>query len=370
MRLYEFEGKRLFEKYGIQVPKSALLASPRLVRLWRKKSGKVSGIKLPAVLKAQVLSGERKSAGGILFSKNRAELSRGLKKLFAARIYGEPVRKILVEECIRASREYYLSLSYDTDTRGPVLAFSSRGGSRMATALKANVAPLDILLGAKPLLIREALAKGKVPSEDINGLTKIIMNLWRMFVSEYALVAEINPLFRTLGGEFIAGDAKVILDDEKVNPGERRFIKLGGDIAILASGGGASLLNIDALLQYKGKPANYTEYSGNPPADVVKALTQRVLGRPGLKGAWVIGGTANFTDIYETLKGFIEGLRDVKPKPAYPIVIRRDGPNQEKAFAMLREVGKKEGYDFHLFNSKTSMAESAKVMVELAYRKR
>jgi len=370
MRLYEFEGKRLFEKYGIPVPKSALLASPRLVRLWRKKSGKVSGIKLPAVLKAQVLSGERKSAGGILFSKNRAELSRGLKKLFAARIYGEPVRKILVEECIRASREYYLSLSYDTDTRGPVLAFSSRGGSRMATALKANVAPLDILLGAKPFLIREALAKGKVPSEDINGLTKIIMNLWRMFVSEYALVAEINPLFRTLGGEFIAGDAKVILDDEKVNPGERRFIKLGGDIAILASGGGASLLNIDALLQYKGKPANYTEYSGNPPADVVKALTQRVLGRPGLKGAWVIGGTANFTDIYETLKGFIEGLRDVKPKPAYPIVIRRDGPNQEKAFAMLREVGKKEGYDFHLFNSKTSMAESAKVMVELAYRKR
>ena len=184
------------------------------------------------------------------------------------------------------------------------------------------------------------------------------------------MIAEINPLFRTPSGEFIAGDAKVILDDEKINPGERRFIELDGDIAILASGGGASLLNIDALLRYGGKPANYTEYSGNPPADLVKALTQRVLGRPGLKGAWVIGGTANFTDIYETMRGFLEGLRQVKPKPMYPIVIRRDGPNQKKAFAMLRESAKKEGYDFHLFDSKTSMAESAKVIVRLAYSKK
>ncbi len=370
MKLYEFEGKRLFEKYGIPVPKSVLLASPRLVRLWRKKPGKISGFKPPLVLKAQMLSGERKSAGGILFPKNKSELSRGLKKLFASRVRGEPVEKILVEEHISASREYYLSLSYDTDTRGPALAFSSRGGSRMGTTLKATIVPIDILLGAKPFLIREALSKWKVPSEDINGLVKIIMNLWKLFVSEYALVTEINPLFRTPNGEFIAGDAKVILDDEKLNPGERRFIELGGDIAILASGGGASLLNIDALLRYKGRPANYTEYSGNPPADLVKALTQRVLGRPGLKGAWVIGGTANFTDIYETLRGFIEGLRQIKPKPTYPIVIRRDGPNQEKAFAMLREVAKKEGYDFHLFNSKTSMAESAKIIVRLAYKKK
>ena len=163
------------------------------------------------------------------------------------------------------------------------------------------------------------------------------------------------------------------MDDEKLNPGERRFIELGGDIAILASGGGASLLNIDALLRFGGKPANYTEYSGNPPAELVKELTKRVLSASwrtkGLKGCWVIGGTANFTDIYETMRGFIEGLREIKPKPKYPIVIRRDGPRQEEAFLMLRELAQKEGFDFHLFGSETSMAESARIMVRNAYQK-
>ena len=128
-------------------------------------------------------------------------------------------------------------------------------------------------------------------------------------------------------------------------------------------------MNIDALLRFGGKPANYTEYSGNPPAELVKELTKRVLGRKGLKGCWVIGGTANFTDIYETMRGFLEGLKEIKQKVKYPIVIRRDGPRQEEARLILREVAEKEGYDFHVFGSETSMAESARVMVDVAYRK-
>src|SRR5690606_16219520 len=118
-----------------------------------------------------------------------------------------------------------------------------------------------------------------------------------------------------------------------------------------------------------GRPANYTEYSGNPPREVVAELTKRVLSRNGLKGCWVVGGTANFTDIFETLSGFIDGLRSIKPKPTYPIVIRRDGPRQEEAWAMLKKIGEKEGYDFHLFGRETDMAESARIMARLVARK-
>jgi succinyl-CoA synthetase beta subunit len=76
---------------------------------------------------------------------------------------------------------------------------------------------------------------------------------------------------------------------------------------------------------------------------------------------------ANFTDIYETMFGFVQGLREIKPKPKYPIVIRRDGPRQKEAFAMLRKVAEDESYNLHLFGSETPMAETAKVMVKLAY---
>lgn len=359
MKLNEFEGKRLFEKYLIPVPKGVIVGKPT----------QRVGLKLPVALKAQVLSGERKKGGGIIFAKNSREMKAGLKKLFSSKINGEKVEKVLVEEKISPLKEYYFGFSYDTESRGPVLTLSPDGGSRIGKVNRSTVVPFDITLGAEPFIIREALSHAKFPSEDFNALVKVIQKLWKLFIDEYALVAEINPLFKTQNGEFIAGDAKIILDDEKLNPGERRFIELGGDIAILASGGGASLLNIDALLRFGGRPANYTEYSGNPQAGLVKDLTKHVLDRRGVKGCWVIGGTANFTDIYETMRGFVEGLQGIKPKPKYPIVIRRDGPRQEEAFLMLQKIAKKEGYNFHLFGSEVSMAESARIMVKEAYKK-
>ena len=82
-----------------------------------------------------------------------------------------------------------------------------------------------------------------------------------------------------------------------------------------------------------------------------------------------MGGTANFTDIYETLMGVVEGLREVKPKPNYPIVIRRGGPRDKEAFEALKEIGEKEGFDFHIYGRETPMTSTAKIMVDLAYGK-
>ena len=357
MKLREFEGKELLKKYGIAIPHGALFSSAL---------GKLP-LRGPVVVKAQTLSGDRKKAGGVLFAENQNEASRCAKKLFGRIISGEKTEKILVEEKIDCVSEYYVSLSYGTDDRAPVLSVSPRGGSGIA---RATVAPIDMALGLTGFFVRATLLRAGFSFSDVAGLSAVIENLWRLFISESALLAEVNPLFRTKDGNFIAGDAKIIIDDAKNVTTERRFIDLGGDIAILASGGGASLLNIDVLLDCGGRPANYTEYSGNPPAEVVTALTKKVLKRPGLRGAWVVGGTANFTDIYETIRGFIDGLREINPKPSYPIVIRRDGPRQKEAFEMLREVGKKERYDFHLFDSSVSMANSAKKIVELAYKKK
>lgn len=356
MKLYEHQGKALFLKYGISIPKSKLLSSSKT---------KFS-FKPPLVLKAQVLSGDRKQAGGILFVSRQNQLVPSLKKLFGHSIGSENIQAILAEERISAAHEYYMSISYDTDSRSPVLALSLNGGSGTA---KAHIFPIDILVGVPRFFLYDALMQAGFDHGDTSQLIKIIQALWKLFIHEHALLVEINPLFKTKQGEYIAGDAKIILDDEKHNPGARRFLTLPGDIAILASGGGASLLNMDALLHFGGKPANYTEYSGNPPSHVVEELTLRVLSQKGLKGCWVIGGTANFTDIYETLSGFIKGLRKVKPKPTYPIVIRRDGPRQKEAFEMLRTIGKEEGYHFHLFDGSTPMEKTAEIMVRLAYGK-
>jgi ATP-citrate lyase beta-subunit len=65
--------------------------------------------------------------------------------------------------------------------------------------------------------------------------------------------------------------------------GESFFEFSGGNIGVMASGGGASTLAMDALLSEGLKPANYTEYSGNPTREKVAALTNLVLSLPNLE---------------------------------------------------------------------------------------
>lgn len=347
MKLLEYQGKELFKKYGITVPHSMLFEKP---------AGEVS-LQFPVVAKSQVLSGDRKKKGGIHVVEQKEDFLEKLEELFRKEIDGELPQKILVEEKIDFAKEWYLSISYDTEQRIPVIAFSEKGGTGVESA---ETIPLEFHSDSWSL-----------PLVVPGGLKGTAASLWDLFCKESALLAEINPLFELKDGPpaggFVAGDAKVILDDNIVDPQGRPYLDLPGDIAILASGGGASLLNLDMLMRHGGRPANYVEYSGNPPALVVEELTLRVLSRSGLRGCWTVGGTANFTDIYETLSGFVQGLRKVQPKPIYPIVIRRDGPRQKEAFEMLEKVKKEEGYNFHLYGPETPMSESARIIVKLAY---
>ncbi len=378
MLLYEFEGKQLFKNCGINVPVSQLI-SP-------EDSGQARmTIVPPLVLKAQTLSGKRAEAGGIIKVDRGQVTVDSLKQLFGKIVNGEKVERVLVEEMVEIESEYYLSFSYSTETRGPVLTFG-KGGTGVEE------------LGAKffPIDMNKGFNGENLPEE----LQDTAVKLWEVFIKYDLELAEINPLVVDKNKKVWALDAKVILDDEadfrreikfpqrnlfgrypteaeiearKIDEGDHRgtsgsvYWELDGDIAVIAAGGGGSVVNMDALISLEGKPANYTEHSGNPPREKLKRLTKIVLSKPGLKGCWFVGGTANFTDIYETLMGFVEGLREIQPKPNYPIVIRRGGPRDKEAFAVLEEIGKKEGFNFHIYGRETPMTSTAKIMVELAY---
>lgn len=380
MILYEFEGKQLLLQAGIQIPASQLIDSPE----------EEITLKFPVVLKAQVLSGKRADAGGILFAENAEEAKTKLQELLGTTINKEKVEKVLVEEKVEIKSEYYVSLSYDTDTRGPVLTISASGGTgieeRKASSYKVNPLTMSI----------------EESQNNLYGLSgQLISDLIKLFLDQDCLLLEINPLVKTKNGEWMALDAKVKLDEtalkrhetwqfpprgvpgytptkneiaaKKIDEEDYRgtagstYFDLPGDIAILTSGGGGSLTAMDTLFKTGGKPADYTEYSGNPPREKVEKLTEIVLSNPGLHGLWVVGAIANLTDIYETLSGFVEGLRNVREKLGikldFPIVIRRAGPRDKEAFEML--IGVKD-FDLHLYNTETSIAQSAVIVRDLA----
>lgn len=394
MKLYEYEGKELFQKEGIPVPSGKTITSV----------SEVSNIQLPAIVKAQTLSGKRGKSGLIIPCKNQEEIRKAVKNILGKVVDGQAIEKVLLESyLIEKNGEYYLSITYDTATRSPIMLASKKGGQDIESIASEVVRqPIDSVLGFNPWLARQLLSKAGFKGIHFLSLTKILQSLWNVFIKYDARLVEVNPLIETGDEEFFAADAKIILDDEadfrhsdlqfparnvlgrkltesemaakEIDANDHRgstgstYIELDGDIAVIAAGGGGSLVNMDALGALGGKAANYTEHSGNPPAEKLKKLTKIVLSKKGLNGCWFVGATANFTDIYETLTGFVEGLRSIQPKPAYPIVIRRGGPRYEEAFEMLAEVGKKEGYDFHIYGPETPMTGTAKIMVDLVNR--
>lgn len=127
--------------------------------------------------------------------------------------------------------------------------------------------------------------------------------------------------------------------DHRGVAGESFFEFEGGDIGVMISGGGASHLLMDSFLASGLKPANYTEYSGNPTGEKVKKLTDVVLSLPNLKGLFVVGGNANFTDIYETIEGIVTSFltSPYSRQPEFALLIRRGGPRWQEAFEMVEK---------------------------------
>src|SRR3989344_8672557 len=123
MNLYEFEGKNLFAKHGIATPKGVVV--------WRGDNFKVKyedlGVK-EVVVKAQVLSGKRGKNNGIKFCGEANEVAAACEELFANNFHGQYVEAVLIEEKLSIAEEHYLSITYDTNAKQPVLIYSPEGG--------------------------------------------------------------------------------------------------------------------------------------------------------------------------------------------------------------------------------------------------
>ena len=391
MKLYEFEGHSILKKGGIESPFFITCTNLHEIIQARKR------LKFPIVAKIQVLSGKRGKAGAIKVCTTEAQLNLFAKQFLGKDFQGEEVMYITLAEKIEIDHEYYISITYDTTKKIPFLLFCEEGGVDIEE-VQAKEPQKIVRVDINPILgpAKKDLEKIFPKESDFSDFAQ---RLWDVFWKFDCRLCEVNPLAQS-AGKLIAVDAKVILDDSglirhknidvlpkgavsaiptqrevaarKIDAEDYRgsagstFIEFDGDIAVLASGGGASLLVMDALSAFGAKPANYTEYSGNPPREKVEKLTEITLQREGLSGCLVAGAYANFTDIYETLSGFADGLKKTKPKPAFPIVVRRGGPRQKEAYEMLEKIAEKEGFDFHLFGPDTPISVACQKMAQLS----
>ena len=388
MNLKEFEGKLILKEYGLNIPKSTLIS----------KEDTIPEFKEPIILKAQTFSGKRKAGGGIIIVKSQEEMEDAISNIFSKQINNEQVKEILIEELINIKKEFYLSITLDTKIRRPLLVMCSQGGTdieelKEKSPKKIKTLQINVLEGIDKSKLKQLTTDLNLSDKEFENFFNLVIKLFQIYTTRDLKLLEINPLALTDTGFYIL-DTKIIIDDNGLSrqefPFERTtgyrkkrkrekeanlidendhkgvagktFIDMDGDIGVMASGGGASIIAMDALISYGAKSANYTEYSGNPPAYKVEKLTRIVLDKENLSGLWIVGGIANFTDIYETLKAIVDVL--VEKKVKFPIIIRRGGPNEKEAFELIRKIAKEHNLNISIYGRETPITLCAKYMAE------
>jgi succinyl-CoA synthetase beta subunit len=350
VKLYEYEGKELFARNGIPVPKGFVASSPEEAEEAARKVGK------PVVIKAQVLRGGRGKTGGVRFAGSPAEARAAAEAILGM---SETVKSVLVEEKLDISQELYLSVVTDPAEASPLIMASASGGMDIEEVAKQTperivTEVVPIFRGLMPFQARRICFNLGIRGVLVNVVADIILKLYRVFRSYDAELVEINPLAVTGSGDVVAADAKVIIDDnalfrqrdfimgrdrfedEREYEAARyglRYVKLDGNVGVLCTGAGLTMTVLDLIKYYGGKPANFLEFGGATYKNSYHAL-RLVLSDPDVRVVLIntFGLVARADVISE---GLVQALDELKPD--LPIVASIRGTGEEEARRILQE---------------------------------
>jgi succinyl-CoA synthetase beta subunit len=353
MDLLEYQGKQLFARHGVPVPDG------RPARTVDEAVAAADEIGYPCVVKAQVQIGGRGKLGGIKLARDRAEAEEHARAILGMDIRGLTVHEVWVEGASEIASEYYASVVFDRSAKAPLVMLSTKGGmdiEQVADEDPDAIAHLhvDPLLGFQDFHGRRLAFEAGVDADVVRPVGVMLAKLYEVFTAEEATLVEVNPLIVTPDRDVRALDAKVTLDGnalyrhaenadlrdlsaedpQEVMAKERglTYVKLDGDIGILANGAGLSMSTLDVVAEAGGTPANFLDAGGGSRADAITAAVEVILSDPKVKAVLfnIFGG---ITRCDEVAKGLIEAFKQINP--TVPFVVRLDGTNGEEGRALL-----------------------------------
>jgi succinyl-CoA synthetase beta subunit len=353
--LYEYQGKQLLAAQGIPVPAGEAAATPEEARAAAERIGG------RVVIKAQVQVGGRGKAGGIKLAESPDEAEQHARAILGMDIKGHVVHRVWVEQASEIEREYYASVTFDRGEKKPLVMLSAMGGvdiEEVAASQPEKLARLhvDPLVGLQAHDARWLAYHAEIDPPAIRGVVDVLDRLYRGFVAVDAMLMEVNPLIVTKGGDVIALDAKVTIDNNALyrhpelaefqetatqDPQERMaqergvtYVKLDGDVGILGNGAGLVMSTLDVVALAGGRPANFLDAGGGSKADEVVTALEVLLSDDKVKALLVniFGGITRCDEVAEGLLVALERLGTTMP-----IVVRLDGTNEEEGRRIIAE---------------------------------
>ena len=365
MNLHEYQSKALFSEYGIPVPPGEVASSPEeAVEAARRLGGELW------VVKAQAHTGGRGKAGGVKLARNLEEVEAAAREIIGMRIVtrqtgpaGLPVHKVLVEQGSDIERELYLGALLER-ARSRITFMASRAGGMDIEEVAAETPErilttvVDPAAGLQPFQGRYLGFGLGLEGAQLKVFGRMLSALYRLYLERDLSLVEINPLIVTSGGELLALDAKLNIDDSALyrqpairemrdlsqeDPREAEaaehglnFISLDGDIGCMVNGAGLAMATMDLVKLEGGEPANFLDVGGGTTAERVTEAFKLILSDDKVRAVLVniFGGIVRCDLIAE---GIIAAARSIEIE--VPVVVRLQGTNHERGLAMLAESG-------------------------------
>lgn len=371
-RLYEYQGKELLRKAGLNVARGRPASTPEEARKAAEGIGK------PCVVKAQAWVTGRASLGGIRMAETPQEAEAASLAILGLTMKGFKVEQVLVEERLDIEREFYAGVIINDSEKCPAVIFSSRGGTgieEIARDYPDKVARmnLDVRKGLSLEHARGLVQKTGIQDGITDKLAGALVTLYGIARQCEARACEINPLVLVKGGELYAADCRVSIDDyavfrhpelgieiareydrpatalEKIAWGveakdyrgtfyfiqmAQGFKKGDGYIGFHGAGGGGSMMSMDAVLARGFKIATFCDTSGNPPASKVYRAAKIILATGPVDGYFASGSGVASQEQFHSARGILKAFRE--ENLSVPAVIRLGGNQEEKAMEILR----------------------------------
>ncbi len=380
MKIHEFQAKELLRQYRVPVPEGGVARTVEEAEAVARDLGGA------VVVKAQIHAGGRGKGGGIKVAADAAEAARAAGEILGMQLVthqtgpeGQTVKQVLVEAASDIDNEFYLGITLDRARSKLVVMASSEGGVEIEEV--AATSPEKILketvepgVGLRPFQASRLAFGLGFTGRQVRQAAGFILGLFDAFQRADCSLAEINPLVTTKGGELLALDAKINLDDNalgrhqdlaelrdldeedalevEASKYDLNYIKLDGQIGCMVNGAGLAMATMDIIKLAGSEPANFLDVGGGASAETVENGFRILLSDANVKAILIniFGGIVRCDRVAE---GVIQARQNIEVN--VPIVVRLAGTNADVAAEMLGNSG----LDFTVGHGLQDAAEKA-----------
>jgi len=359
MFLLEHDAKDLLSKGGVPIPPGYLATNVHDCETNAALPGAL-------VVKGQIPAGGRGKAGIIVKADDAGGAAKHVKSILGRIVKGHAVNSVRVECDVGVASEAYIAFMLAPERAEVRVIVSARGGvdieqlSKETQAVYSDVTSLD----KRSLVECVHRVSRNLPPNIASAVQQAGALLADVFLEYEALLLEINPLFVKADGSWVAGDAKLVVDDNALvrQPKLQKVLQARsadypeislkfangfdyvvvdplGEIGLITSGAGLCMMLLDELRAHGLRPYNFLDVRAGAFHGKTTRMVQ-VLNwiRAGRNVKLVLVNiVAGGIDLGEFARVLFASFEETGFK--VPFVVRFAGRNLAEAQQILKEKG-------------------------------